>query len=397
MDDCKGYISRNSSTPSIFFHHIYVDLRVCICIHIICFTNCRLNEKPLPNGDVYIGEVKGVLPHGKGEYTWSDRTVYEGDWEEGKMTGKGVIMWPSGAKYEGEFSGNYLHGYGTFTLSSGSVYRGGWRMNAQHGIGRKEYSNSDIYEGLWKEGVPEGSGRYSWNHGNTFIGNWKGGKIEGRGVMRWANGDAFDGCWSKGLRHGSGVYRYADGGVYMGTWSKGLKDGKGTFFPAGSKHPTLKKWCSSLTSDNNGSILNSGEPRAPKSKVKRSLSEKVLVSGSLSNSRHISQRTSSLDGSLNQHDSAQESMRHDSSRASSLTSDEGQSEARDKVTWVYEREYMQGVLIMERTRKYSELSHKKKWKNEFSVQPVKRSSCVDIFGSGHQSHYLKLNLQLGIR
>ncbi|KAF7803634.1 phosphatidylinositol 4-phosphate 5-kinase 7-like isoform X1 [Senna tora] len=312
------------------------------------------------------------------------------------MTGKGVIIWPSGAKYEGEFSGNYLHGYGTFTTSSGSVYRGGWRLNAQHGIGRKEYSNSDNYEGLWKEGVQEGSGRYSWNNGNTYIGNWKNGKIDGRGVMKWANGDIFDGSWSNGLRHGSGVFRFADGGVYIGTWSRGLKDGKGTFYPSGSKHPSLKKWCSSLNTGDNGSISNSKEHGAKKSRVKRSLSEKVSVSGSSRSSRHITHRTASLDANWNQYDPAQESTHRDSSRALSLTSDEGQSEAPEKITWVYEREYMQGVLIMERTRKYSELSHKKKWQNTFTAQQVKKSSCVDIFG-GRQSYYLKLNLQLGIR
>ncbi|XP_028800956.1 phosphatidylinositol 4-phosphate 5-kinase 7 isoform X2 [Neltuma alba] len=356
----------------------------------------RLDEKSLSNGDVYIGEIKGILPHGKGKYTWLDGTVYEGDWEDGKMTGKGLIVWPSGAKYEGEFSGNYRHGYGTFTTSSGSVYRGSWRMNAQHGIGRKEYSNSDIYEGLWKEGVHEGSGRYSWSGGNTYIGNWKRGKIDGRGVMRWGNGDIFDGFWSNGLRHGSGVYRFAEGGLYIGTWSRGLKDGKGTFFPAGCKHPSLKKWCSSLSNDDDGSNLNSEEHRPPKSKVKRSLSEKVSVSGSLRNSHHISHRTSSLDSSWTRHPPPQECICDDYSRRLPLTSDGGHSEDPDKITWVYEREYMQGVLIMEKTRKYSEVSRKNKWQNKFGVQQVKPSSCVDIFG-GSRSYYLKLNLQLGIR
>lgn len=350
----------------------------------------------MSNGDVFVGDIKGELPLGKGKYTWLDGTVYEGDWEDGKMTGKGLIIWSSGAKYEGEFSGNYLHGYGTFTTSYGSVYRGGWRMNAKHGIGREEYSNLDIYEGLWKEGIHEGSGRYSWSNGNTYIGNWKSGKIDGRGVMKWANGDIYDGFWSNGLRHGSGVYKFADGGLYIGTWSKGLKDGKGTFHPAGSKHPSLKKWCSSLSSDDIGSNLNSEIHRAPKSKVKRSLSEKVSVSGS-SSSRHISHRTSSLGSSWTKNHPAQDHMSNDSSQRWSIASDEGYSEDPDKITWVHEREYMQGVLIMEKTRRYSEVSCKNKWqKNKFGVQQVKPSSCVDIFG-GRRSYYLKLNLQLGIR
>ena len=363
---------------------------------LLVLANCRVDVKSFSNGDVYIGEVKGKVPHGKGRYAWSDGTVYEGDWESEKMTGKGLIVWPSGAKYEGEFSGGYLHGYGTLTTSSGCIYRGGWRMNAQHGIGKKEYSNSDVYEGLWKEGVPEGSGRYSWNNGNIYIGNWKSGKIDGRGIMKWANGDTFDGFWMNGFRHGSGVYRFVDGGVYIGTWSNGLKDGKGTFYPAGSKHPSLKKWCSTLNSDYNGFLLSTEKQVTPKSRVKRSLSENIPVI-SRSSSRKISHRTLSLNTNWSLHDPDGDFMCRDSSITLSHAFDEGsQSEASGQSNMVYEREYVQGVLIMERIRECSESSHKNKRQNKFSVNQVEKCSYVDIF-RGHQSYFLNLNLQLGIR
>ncbi|KAI4296247.1 hypothetical protein L6164_036220 [Bauhinia variegata] len=357
----------------------------------------RLDEKSFLNGDAYIGKIKSVLPHGKGKYTWSDGTVYEGDWEEGKRTGKGLIVWPSGASYEGEFSGGYLHGHGTFKTPDGSIYTGTWRMSAQHGIGRKEYSNLDFYEGLWKEGIREGSGRYSWNNGDMFTGNWIRGKIEGRGVMKWTNGDIFDGWWLNGVRHGSGVYRFGDGGLYIGTWSKGLKDGKGTFYPAGSKQPSLRKWSRSL-SCNSGPLLNSKENGARKSRVKRCTSEKVSASGSLGSSFHISlsQRTSSLDENVMLCDHALEGVSHDSSHNFAQTFGEGQPEEPHQSNSVHEREYMQGVLIMERIRKHSESSDKNKRQNKFSVKQVKKSSCLDIF-RGRRSYYLKLNLQLGIR
>ncbi|RDX95645.1 Phosphatidylinositol 4-phosphate 5-kinase 8, partial [Mucuna pruriens] len=356
---------------------------------------CRFEEKSFSNGDVYIGEIKGILPHGKGKYTWSDGTVYNGDWADGKMTGKGLITWPTGAKYEGEFSGGYLHGHGILTHSTGCIYTGGWRMDAHHGIGRKEYSNSDIYEGLWKEGIREGCGRYSWENGNMYIGNWRSGQIDGRGVMKWANGDIFDGCWLNGLKQGSGVYRFADGGLYIGTWSKGLKDGKGTFYPAGSKQPSLKKWCS-LNSDNNGLLLSTEKPTAPKPKFARSFSERVSVGGRSKTSRQISHRTSSLDENWNLQDLAGDCICRDSSPTSSQTFNESQSEASGMNTWAYEREYMQGVLISERIRNHSEMSNKNKRQNKFSVKQVKKSSWIDNFG-GRRSYYLKLNLQLGIR
>ncbi|XP_020213539.1 phosphatidylinositol 4-phosphate 5-kinase 7 [Cajanus cajan] len=355
----------------------------------------RYEEKSFSNGEFYIGKIKGILPHGKGKYKWSDGTVYEGDWVDGKMTGKGLITWPTGAKYEGEFSGGYLHGHGTFTHSTGCIYTGGWRMDAHHGIGKKEYSNSDIYEGLWKEGIREGCGRYSWKNGNMYIGNWKSGQIDGRGVMKWANGDIFDGCWLNGLKQGSGVYRFADGGLYIGTWSKGLKDGKGTFYPTGSKQPSLKKLCS-LNSNDNGLLLNTEKHTPPKQKFTRSFSEKASVSGRSKSSRQISHRTSSLDSNWNLQDPAGDCICRDSSPTLSQTFSESQSEASGVNSLVFEREYMQGVLIMERTRNNSEMSHKNKRQNKFSMKQVKKSSWIDIFG-GRRSYYLKLNLQLGIR
>ncbi|KDP38876.1 hypothetical protein JCGZ_05033 [Jatropha curcas] len=360
------------------------------------------NKNVLSNGDVYIGDLKGVLPHGKGKYTWTDGTVYEGDWEEGKMTGKGHIFWPSGANYEGDFSGTYLHGIGAFVGNDGSEYKGAWRMNIQHGLGRKQYSNSDVYDGSWKEGVHEGCGTYSWNSGNTYIGNWKSGKMCGRGVMKWANGDLFDGCWLNGLRHGSGVYRFADGGYYFGTWSKGLKDGKGTFYPAGTKLPSLRRWSTSTGYDDSGrsslshsSSLNSeqGRDTAARPSVMRSVSEKISISGMIRNSGRISHRTASLDEHRSAFDSARELISREPSSVISRASDEAEVQVRNTV--VYEREYMQGVLIKERIRN-TEPSRKAKQKNKFHVKEAENMSCVGIFG-GHQSYYLMLNLQLGIR
>lgn len=347
----------------------------------------RFNGKAFPNGDIYCGNFKGVLPNGKGKYTWSDGTIYEGDWEEGKMTGKGKITWSKGAKYEGDFSGGYLHGFGTYTTPNMSFYSGEWRMNVRHGIGRKQYSNFDTYEGEWKEGVHEGPGRYCWNGGNEYIGKWKGGKMCGSGVMKWVNGDRFEGLWSNGLIHGSGIYRFADGGYYIGTWSSGLKDGKGTFYPAGSKHPTLKKCSRPLGYDDgknflsHGSSLNLEEGKAPTPSVKRSLSKNILNGGIFKNTGLC--------------DPPRDFICHESSGMSSHTS-VGQHEVQDNNTLVYEREYMQGVLIKERIRKSAELTSNTKQRKKFNVKKATRSSCLDIF-KGNRSFYLMLNLQLGIR
>ncbi|KAK2966650.1 hypothetical protein RJ640_002348 [Escallonia rubra] len=356
----------------------------------------RISETVLFNGDVYLGNFKGKLPHGKGKYTWSDGTVYEGDWEEGKLTGKGKVVWLSGATYEGEFCGNYLHGFGTFVGPDRSVYKGSWRMNIQHGFGRKQYRNSDIYEGLWKEGAHEGTGRYAWSNGNMYVGNWKAGNMCGGGVMKWLNGDIFDGFWLNGLRHGSGFYRFSDGSVYFGTWTKGLKDGQGTFYPPGSKQPSLTKWSKGNRKEflSHSSSFNLEGSRAKHLSAKRSLSERI--SGFLRSSGQLSRMSMSLEEDWSLGDSAREFSSYDTSGMLSTSSDEGQQDEQDNNNWVHEREYMQGVLIKERMKEGAGLSYKSKQQRKFNAKEAKKKSCVDIF-EGHKSYFLMLNLQLGIR
>ncbi|KAL1222847.1 Phosphatidylinositol 4-phosphate 5-kinase 7 [Cardamine amara subsp. amara] len=358
----------------------------------------RLEDREFPNGDFYSGEVKGLLPNGKGKYVWSDGTIYEGDWDRGKISGKGKLMWSTGAIYEGDFSGGYLHGFGTMTSPDGSVYSGAWRMNVRHGLGRKEYCNSDLYDGSWKEGLQDGRGSYSWTNGNRYIGNWKKGQMCGRGVMRWASGDLFDGFWLNGFRHGSGAYKFDDGCLYFGTWSRGLKDGKGVFYPAGSKHPSLKKWCRSLEYDDTrkfllsrSSSINVEELRSTNT-VTRSLSVKTLASGTLENSGRISDRFP--DGNWRTCDPPRDFTCHGPSSKSARFSGSGQSEGQDKNRIVYEREYMQGVLISETITSSVDRSHKIRPPN---LPKEVRARNFMTFLRGEHNYYLMLNLQLGIR
>lgn len=355
----------------------------------------RLGENILTNGDLYVGNFDKVLPHGMGKYIWSDGTCYEGKWEKGRMMGRGQISWPSGAKYEGDFCGGFLHGSGTLSRLDGSTYTGSWRMNLQHGLGTKVYSNSDVYEGLWNEGLQEGIGKYTWSNGNTYIGNWKAGKMTGRGVMKWVNGDMFDGVWLEGLEHGSGCYKFGDGAYYIGTWSRGLKDGRGIFWPAGNKLPyPHEHYESILYSDEANSLcpdnlIKSGGIRT---NSKRSIFDLWNISSFLEHSGRISHITSSLRGFWDLHDSGRIPL-HNSS-LSSLP--DGQHEHENGSVLVFEREYMQGVLVVERPRNWNPgTPHKNKWCPALRTKHSKGRG--EIIYKGHKSYYLMLNLQLGIR
>jgi phosphatidylserine/phosphatidylglycerophosphate/cardiolipin synthase-like enzyme len=48
--------------------------------------------KTFPNGEKYSGQWKNGLPHGYGTYVYSDRSVFQGSFENGKENGKGVLI-----------------------------------------------------------------------------------------------------------------------------------------------------------------------------------------------------------------------------------------------------------------------------------------------------------------
>ncbi|KAJ4791399.1 Phosphatidylinositol-4-phosphate 5-kinase family protein [Rhynchospora pubera] len=343
-----------------------------------------IREEHLPNGDVYVGKFHGPVPHGFGKYTWSDGAIYEGEWDLSRITGKGQIVWQSGAVYEGEVVGGFLEGSGTLKGVDGSIYDGSWHMRKYYGMGMKTYPNSDVYEGNWKEGLQEGVGKYTWSNGTTYVGNWKRGKMSSKGVMQWKNGDLYNGYWHNGLMHGIGYYRYNDGIVYVGTWSKGLKDGQGILYPAESKIP-----CDPLFSELFG-YTNS----CPSVNFKGLCPEKIvfliltLVRLCRRSPRISNGNVSVIEGG---YALPQEGCNTASSSSGSKT------DAENERDMVYEREYMQGILIMERPRYWDELkamSVKNRKKNLWRKQ-VKGPG--ETIYKGHKSYFLMLNLQLGIR
>ena len=53
--------------------------------------------------DKYVGQIRNNLPNGLGTLTWTDGSILEGQWEDGKMNGKGTITWSDGEIWKGEF------------------------------------------------------------------------------------------------------------------------------------------------------------------------------------------------------------------------------------------------------------------------------------------------------
>ena len=111
------------------------------------------------NGDVYEGEIKEGLLHGKGRYTWSDDiSMYQGYWLNNDMDGYGVFIDADGDKYEGQFLKIEYHGKGKFTEANGKTTEGTWTNNKMHGSFIRS-TDSVKYLESWEDDELESSKR----------------------------------------------------------------------------------------------------------------------------------------------------------------------------------------------------------------------------------------------
>ena len=112
--------------------------------------NTGLNKK-LKKIWQYTGEIKKLVPHGKGEIL-SDQYDFKGVFINGKANGLGEEnnknLFGLG-KYKGEFVNNSRHGKGTFFFYDGSKYIGDWKNNYKHGKGTYIWKDGFKLEGKW--------------------------------------------------------------------------------------------------------------------------------------------------------------------------------------------------------------------------------------------------------
>lgn len=185
-------------------------------------------------GGEYVGERNSFNRfHGSGVYTYTNGSVYDGQWVDGRKQGQGKQTQPDGSLYAGE-----------------------WRDNQQHGKGRMRWANGDTYEGGWSDGRMHGKGVFSSASGDRYQGGFIANKREGTGVLTRRNGERFEGLWKDGLREGLGVLNKPGVGVISGRWSNDKLNGDATVtFTSGDRYfgalqndvPNGKGTCKSKT------------------------------------------------------------------------------------------------------------------------------------------------------
>jgi len=96
---------------------------------------------------------------------------------------------PSSMVVEGSYEGQFnefgqREGVGSCTFSNGSVYAGEWRADVQEGRGKVRYPDGSVFVGSFRHGMKEGSGTYGYDDGRVEVARYKRGVNDrGEGAM----------------------------------------------------------------------------------------------------------------------------------------------------------------------------------------------------------------------
>ena len=201
---------------------------------------------------IYEGQYTGAdyKKNGHGKLTYSDGTVYEGNWVNDAMSGYGKLTFPRMKSrlatnmrdnmiypsiYEGEWNDNRKSGTGTMVYHDGSVYTGQWDNDLVNGNGKMVYYYGDVYEGEFVNEQQHGSGKYTFfNHPvfQEYEGEFDNGEMNGHGRMVMRNGDVYKGEFEDDDMHGEGVMEFHDKTRYKGDWHEGQMHGHGILYDA---------------------------------------------------------------------------------------------------------------------------------------------------------------------
>ena len=161
-------------------------------------------------------QAENQVRNGYGRKTYSNGTVYEGEFQEGVADGRGTFYYTNGSVYQGDVKNGSFEGRGTLRYAGGTVYEGTFQNHQFHGRGRICYADGSVYEGTFRNGLQQGRGRYSYVSGTVYEGEFRNGEPCGCGIYLFSNGDRYEGEVQNGKLHGRGCLTYADGTVRRG-------------------------------------------------------------------------------------------------------------------------------------------------------------------------------------
>ena len=161
-------------------------------------------------------QAENQVRDGYGRKTYSNGTVYEGEFQEGVADGRGTFYYTNGSVYQGDVKNGSFEGRGTLRYAGGTVYEGTFQNHQFHGRGCIRFADGAAYEGDFQQGKRQGNGRYVFASGTVYEGEFRNGEPCGCGIYLFSNGDRYEGEVQNGKLHGRGCLTYADGTVRRG-------------------------------------------------------------------------------------------------------------------------------------------------------------------------------------
>eukprot|EP00966_Prymnesium_polylepis_P316064 7302838-Prymnesium_polylepis.2 len=255
-----------------------------VILELTAFALCTMHRVTAPRtaadetGNFYCGHWAHDRRSGAGKIYYVCGDVYEGEWRDGMYHGRGKYysQRKGGDEYEGEWRADKPHGHGRyFWRETGDVYEGGWVHGLREGKGREVDASGAVLEGQWEcgervsialsdESFRAGADEYGQRirlftatltceratranladceyEGDTIaagssdaLSHFSRMKLPGRmrhghGRIRYKSGSEYVGQWERDKRSGRGTYRYSCGDVYEGEWRDGMYHGRGKY------------------------------------------------------------------------------------------------------------------------------------------------------------------------
>lgn len=175
------------------------------------------------NRSAYEGEFQNYMRNGHGTLTLSDGTKYECDWKNDERHGKGKEFWADGTVFAGVYVKGMRSGLGVMTWPEGSKYSGQFERGRANGEGELVRTDGSVYKGIFLEDCMSGEGKMRWKDGVEYSGEFVANRREGFGKMAWTSGrwKSYEGHWKDGVQHGHGTLIDRNDSEFSGTFAAG--------------------------------------------------------------------------------------------------------------------------------------------------------------------------------
>lgn len=204
---------------------------------------------------VYEGPIENGYEHGQGKLTFEDGTVWEGNFEKGKLSGENItgtlLNEPPEEKEEDSSSSKrgLFSCPETFPPQTSYSFQGAFKEGLKEGPGQEYLRDSYYYKGDYHRGQFEGKGclvffsrqagkkpKMGADPGFCYEGDFKEGLLEGMGYLKNSKG-LYKGQFKQGQKDGYGIFEYPDGTAYDGPWEKDQRNGVGQWFDPEEDEP----------------------------------------------------------------------------------------------------------------------------------------------------------------